>query len=602
MSTPYYLGFDLSTQQLKCLAIDDQLNIVTSVSIEFDRDFPAYNTKKGVYIKNGGVIDAPVAMWLEAVDLCFSQLAERIDLKRVQSMSGSCQQHGTVYWNCEHLPSNLDPESTLREQLQGSLSRPVAPNWQDHSTKKQCDELAESVGGPEELARITGSGAHYRFSGSQIAKIHETEPEVYEATKRISLVSSFLASVLVGDIVPLEEADACGMNLYDLSKHDFDETLLAVVDHDTARLRRKLSDPPVGAPTRESPLTSLGKVSKYFQDKYGVNCECEIFPFTGDNLATICSLPLQKNDVLISLGTSTTILLVTDQYHSSPNYHLFIHPTVPGYYMGMICYCNGSLARERVRDDLAGPQASQARGEQVPWTQFNDALLDDSLSNNNEIGLYFPLGEIVPNVDAVTKRFTFERKDNHANKTIVLHELDQFTPKRKDAKNIVESQALSCRVRISPLLSDETDALSETQVLSKKENTQVTFDYDAFPLWTYAKRPNRAFFVGGASKNDAIVRTMANVIGARNGNYRLETPNSCALGGCYKAMWSWLKVHEPTTTPSFDVWLNASFNWQRDCEFVCQSDVAKWEQCNGKIQALSEAEAYVKALAQEQDQ
>ncbi|KAG0676083.1 hypothetical protein C6P43_004468 [Kluyveromyces marxianus] len=540
MSTPYYLGFDLSTQQLKCLAIDDQLNIVTSVSIEFDRDFPAYNTKKGVYIKNGGVIDAPVAMWLEAVDLCFSQLAERIDLKRVQSMSGSCQQHGTVYWNCEHLPSNLDPESTLREQLQGSLSRPVAPNWQDHSTKKQCDELAESVGGPEELARITGSGAHYRFSGSQIAKIHETEPEVYEATKRISLVSSFLASVLVGDIVPLEEADACGMNLYDLSKHDFDETLLAVVDHDTARLRRKLSDPPVGAPTRESPLTSLGKVSKYFQDKYGVNCECEIFPFTGDNLATICSLPLQKNDVLISLGTSTTILLVTDQYHS--------------------------------------------------------------LSNDNEIGLYFPLGEIVPNVDAVTKRWTFERKDNHANKTIVLHELDQFTPKRKDAKNIVESQALSCRVRISPLLSDETDALSETQVLSKKENTQVTFDYDAFPLWTYAKRPNRAFFVGGASKNDAIVRTMANVIGARNGNYRLETPNSCALGGCYKAMWSWLKVHELTTTPSFDVWLNASFNWQRDCEFVCQSDVAKWEQCNGKIQALSEAEAYVKALAQEQDQ
>lgn len=64
----YYLGFDLSTQQLKCLAIDDQLNIVTTAAIEFDKDFPHYNTRKGVYIKDEGVIDAPVAMWLEAID------------------------------------------------------------------------------------------------------------------------------------------------------------------------------------------------------------------------------------------------------------------------------------------------------------------------------------------------------------------------------------------------------------------------------------------------------------------------------------------------------------------------------------------------------
>ena len=161
---------------------------------------------------------------------------------------------------------------------------------------------------------------------------------------------------------------------------------------------------------------------------------------------------------------------------------------------------------------------------QHDWTKFNEALLDNSLSNDNEIGLYFPLGEIVPNMDAVTKRCYFKYIDNK----VVLTNVNMFPDKRLDAKNIVESQALSCRVRISPLLSEEANAINETQVL--KSELKVKFDYDFFPLASYAKRPNRAFFVGGASKNEAIIKTMANVIGAKNGNYRLETANSCALG------------------------------------------------------------------------
>lgn len=366
--TNYYLGFDLSTQQLKCLAIDDQLNIIVTVSVDFDKDFPSYSTRKGVYIKEGGTIDAPVAMWLEAIDLCFERMSKEVDLKLVRSMSGSCQQHGTVYWNTDHLPRDLDAQSTLLSELRHVFSRDVAPNWQDHSTKKQCGELADKVGGPVPLAEITGSSAHYRFSGSQIAKIHENEPEVYAATKKISLVSSFLASILVGDIVPLEEADACGMNLFDIKKHAFDSSLLSVVDENIDEIKNKLHDPPTSC--REP--SSLGSICSYFHQKYGVSPDCQIYPFTGDNLATICSLPLQRNDVLISLGTSTTILLVTDQYHSSPNYHLFIHPTVPNHYMGMICYCNGSLAREKIRDSINGET------ETHDWTQFNESLSDAS--------------------------------------------------------------------------------------------------------------------------------------------------------------------------------------------------------------------------------
>lgn len=570
----FYLGFDLSTQQLKCLAINKDLKIVQSETVDFERDFPQYKTTKGVFIR-GDVIDCPVGMWLEAMDLIFEKFSKSgFDLSSVKAVSGSCQQHGSVYLSgaADGLLKSLDAKKgSLHDQLfPEAFSRETAPNWQDHSTGKQCEEFQNAVGGPQELAKITGSRAHFRFTGTQILKIAEEEPEVYAKTKAISLVSSFVASLLSGSLTALEEADACGMNLYDVAKREFDDKLLSLIDKNKANIEKKLLAPPIKC---DEPVR-LSSISSYYVEKYGFSPDCSIFPFTGDNLATICSLPLKKNDVLVSLGTSTTILLVTDQYHPSADYHLFIHPTMPNSYMGMICYCNGSLAREKIRDQLNGNETSR------DWTLFNEAVSDDGLPNEDEIGVYFPLGEIVPSVDATYKRAKFDPKSGE-----ITEFVDSFDDKRHDAKNIVESQALSCRVRISPLLSSTVSPTS-----AKNQDLTVKFDYDEFPLSEYyRKRPNKAFFVGGASKNNAIVKKFAQVIGATQGNYRLETPNSCALGGCYKALWSDL-FYSKQTTLHFDQFLNEKFPWD-DLEYVCDSDDAVWNAYNNKIVPLSRLEA-----------
>jgi xylulokinase len=42
-----------------------------------------------------------------------------------------------------------------------AFSYPYSPNWQDHSTTAECEFIEEQVGGPEELAKITGSKAHH---------------------------------------------------------------------------------------------------------------------------------------------------------------------------------------------------------------------------------------------------------------------------------------------------------------------------------------------------------------------------------------------------------------------------------------------------------
>lgn len=575
----YYLGFDLSTQQLKCLAINQDLKIVHSETVEFEKDLPHYNTKKGVYI-HGDTIECPVAMWLEALDLVLSKYREaKFPLNKVMAVSGSCQQHGSVYWSsqAESLLEQLNkkPEKDLLHYVSSvAFARQTAPNWQDHSTAKQCQEFEECIGGPEKMAQLTGSRAHFRFTGPQILKIAQLEPEAYEKTKTISLVSNFLTSILVGHLVELEEADACGMNLYDIRERKFSDELLHLIDSSSKdkTIRQKLM---------RAPMKNLiaGTICKYFIEKYGFNTNCKVSPMTGDNLATICSLPLRKNDVLVSLGTSTTVLLVTDKYHPSPNYHLFIHPTLPNHYMGMICYCNGSLARERIRDELNKERENNYE-KTNDWTLFNQAVLDDSESSENELGVYFPLGEIVPSVKAINKRVIFNPKTG-----MIEREVAKFKDKRHDAKNIVESQALSCRVRISPLLSD-SNASSQQRL---NEDTIVKFDYDESPLRDYLnKRPERTFFVGGASKSDAIVKKFAQVIGATKGNFRLETPNSCALGGCYKAMWSLLYDSNKIAVP-FDKFLNDNFPWHV-MESISDVDNENWDRYNSKIVPLSELE------------
>lgn len=100
---------------------------------------------------------------------------------------------------------------------------------------------------------------------------------------------------------------------------------------------------------------------------------------------------------MISLGTSTTALVITKEYKPSPQYHVFAHPEDRGMYMGMLCYSNGALAREQVRDKLN-------QGEEVSddeWEKFTkiantklkagQVLGINSKDERAKLGIYFLL-------------------------------------------------------------------------------------------------------------------------------------------------------------------------------------------------------------------
>lgn len=78
----------------------------------------------------------------------------------------------------------------------------------------------------------TSSRAYERFTASQIMKFVHEHPDCYADTERISLISSYMCSLLLGDYAAIDTSDGSGMNLLDLAAQDWSQELLDVVAPD----------------------------------------------------------------------------------------------------------------------------------------------------------------------------------------------------------------------------------------------------------------------------------------------------------------------------------------------------------------------------------
>ncbi len=301
---PLFIGFDCSTQALKCSLLDSALEVIAELEVRFDRDLPHFKTKGGTLTgkEGSGEVFSPVMLSVEAIDLLCERMKEkRWPTHRIKAVSAAGQQHASVYWSRKAgtLLSTLTSKKTMASQLEGAFSRQIVPNWQDSSTTQECRDMEKAVGGPAELAQICGSRAHERFTGPQIARFRREEPEAYEATDRISLVSSFITTLLCadGEIKGIDESDACGMNLWDMSRPErgWNEHLLAFCAGEAYDASKGEMGPKAQELSRKLGVVEsdggrpVGKIGKWFVNRYGFNPDCLVCPGTGDNPATYLS-------------------------------------------------------------------------------------------------------------------------------------------------------------------------------------------------------------------------------------------------------------------------------------------------------------------------
>jgi xylulokinase len=462
-----YLGLDSSTQSLTAVLIDPTAGeIVCQLSVNFGLDLPAYHAPSG-FIPGaaGGEVHADPQMWLKALDLLFSRLAAVTDLSKVQAIAGSGQQHGSVYLDAsfDTRLAGLDASRDLASQLSPALTRLTSPIWMDTSTAAECTEITTALGSAAEVCARSGSVAVERFSGPQIRRFFKTDPAGYARTHRIHLVSSFIASVLAGKSVPIDFGDGSGMNLLNLAALDWDPELLAATAPD---LRAKLLPPDVQT-------TLQGPVSAYFVQKYGLAENCQVALFTGDNPASLVGMgATTPGVVVISLGTSDTFFAAMAGPKTDPQGYGHVFGNPAGGFMSLICFRNGSLAREALRDQLG-----------LDWSAFDRAALATtaaSAGQNLMLPFYGP--EITPRHD--------------------------FTgPVLKGSAAFESAEIPALQVR----------ALLEGQFLNMRLHSQ----------WMGVKITSIRL-TGGASKSDGIAQLVADVFQAPV--ERLDVSNSAALG------------------------------------------------------------------------
>ena len=157
-----YLGLDSSTQSLSAVLLDlMSREVLLDHSINFDERLPDFGCKNGV-LPNADpqVAHSDPLMWLAALDLMCQDLVDKgVDLGQIAAVSGSGQQHGSVYLkaNAADVLESLKPRGTLAKQLKKTLSRPTSPIWMDSCPRPVCVGIVGALGGGGAVAQLTGS-------------------------------------------------------------------------------------------------------------------------------------------------------------------------------------------------------------------------------------------------------------------------------------------------------------------------------------------------------------------------------------------------------------------------------------------------------------
>jgi len=347
-------------------------------------------------------------------------------------------------------------------ELADVFSRPLAPVWMDSSTSRECAEIEAAVGGESVLARNTGSRAFERFTGPQIRAFASNNPDAYHRTARIHLVSSFHASLLAGEDSPIDVGDGSGMNLMDLDTRSW---WTPAIDATAPDLARRL---PVVRPS----WTPAGTLAPYWRARYGLPA-ARVIVWSGDNPCSLIGTGLVREGQLgISLGTSDTVcgMMRALRIHEGGIGYVSASPT--GDYMGTTVFKNGSLARERVRDQYG-----------MNWAAFSEALRSTPPGNHGRMMLPWFDPEITPHVlSPGVRRVSLDAADAPAN------------------------------VR----------AIIEAQMMAMANHT----------TWMVAgSKEIRA--MGGASGNRDVLQVMADVFGAQVVRSRIG--NAAALGAALRA-------------------------------------------------------------------
>ena len=309
----YYIGIDLGTSAVKLLLMKGNGKIVRVTS----REYPLYFPHPGWSQQN------PEDWYKQSMDgLC--ELLDGIDKSQVAGISFGGQMHGLV---------------VLDENDQ--VIRP-AILWNDGRTFRENDYLNQVIG-KEKLSEYTANISFTGFTAPKILWIKNNEPENFARIKKIMLPKDYLAYRLTG-VHCTDVSDASGMLLFDVKNRCWSEEMCEICGVHKEQL----------AKVYES-YETVGTLLPEIAQNLGLPETVKVAAGAGDNAAAAVGTGTVGNGQCnISLGTSGTIFISSDQFAMDKNNALHAFAHADGHYHLMGCMLSAASCNKWWMDEIIG--------------------------------------------------------------------------------------------------------------------------------------------------------------------------------------------------------------------------------------------------------
>ncbi|KZV62085.1 actin-like ATPase domain-containing protein [Peniophora sp. CONT] len=432
-----FLGLELATDQLRATIVDENLELVGVEAVDFDTELSEYQTQGGIFTTPGDAYTTPVDMWVKALDFLLEKVGSNHDASRIKAIGGSAQS-ALVWWKANPASAfpPLDSRLPLHSQLSPSaFSLANTPIAQDTFSHSHALQLEAALGGPDQMANRVGTASTPSLVAAQLLRVRESSPDVWARTGRVQMASSFLASLLSGSWVGMSEAEACATGLWHHSTDGrglWDDEVLALVagsPEEARRVRSWLGDVDVSGGGRR-----VATVSKYMQERYGLEPDTIISSFTADYLSTYLSLVPSPSDAVLSFGPMDFLLTSASHYLPTRLFNVFPHPAQDQgekrKYIVMLTSRNADVPRALVRDMYT-----------KSWSAFDRLVAvvppGGSIGLDNKLFSFWLLqGDSYP-MPHVKGIYRFETGVK----------VNEFRDLRANPRCLVESQVLSFRIR-----------------------------------------------------------------------------------------------------------------------------------------------------------
>lgn len=329
MGEPLVLGIDSSTQSTKA-----ELRTVATGLLVARASAPHPPVEPPVS-------EQDPEQWWAAMESAVGALGD--DRRDVVAVSVAGQQHGLVLLGDDDLP--LRP----------------APLWNDTTSAPDAERLVERLG-PVHWAEACGSVPVASFTITKLARLVAEEPGLVDRVARAMLPHDYLTFRLTGEAVT-DRGDASGTGWWSPIEGRYQCDLLdaAVDDGGGGAWLDRL-------PTVLGPEELGGTLTAEASTRLGLPIDIPVGPGTGDNMAAALALGLGPGDLALSLGTSGTVYMVSDQAVADATGAVAGFADATGRFLPLVCTLNATRVTDVVAEWLGTDAAGLGRLGDAPPT------------------------------------------------------------------------------------------------------------------------------------------------------------------------------------------------------------------------------------------